>query len=191
MDYVVLVEDNLHEIGGTYGWEPLWRREIAIYEEEDNHFIHAWIIICFGLLRLYFLLLFSRVAVLFSTKVFLVGNPYLILREGEVLWATFPHSSIFAKLPPSAIAQFLFRVGLCCRVQQRRISLGHFWACFSVESLSIHWRVSKEDSWAYFYIFGIRPTIFYPSQHSFHPELRYFWRHLLGGFIELIRRVYF
>ena len=32
-----------------------------------------------------FLLLFSRVAVLFITRVFPVGNPYLILREGEVL----------------------------------------------------------------------------------------------------------
>ena len=26
---------------------------------------------------------------------------------------------------------------------------------------------------------------------AFKPELRYFWRQLLGGFIELIRRVYF
>ena len=48
--------------------------------------IHVWIITFFGLLRLFFLLLFSRVAVLFSTRVFLVGNPYLMLREGEVLW---------------------------------------------------------------------------------------------------------
>ena len=47
--------------------------------------IHVWIIICFGILRLCFLLLFSRVAVLFSTRVFPVGNSYLILREGEVL----------------------------------------------------------------------------------------------------------
>ena len=46
---------------------------------------HAWIIICLGLFRLCFLLLFSRVAVLFSTRVFLVRNPYLILREGEVI----------------------------------------------------------------------------------------------------------
>ena len=35
--------------------------------------IHVWIIIFFGLLRLCFLLLFSRVAVLFSTRVFLVS----------------------------------------------------------------------------------------------------------------------
>ena len=69
-----------------------------------------------------FLLLFSKGVVMHSTRVFLVGNPYLILREGEVLWATFPHSNILAKLPPSATAQFLFRAGLCCRVQQRRIT---------------------------------------------------------------------
>ena len=54
--------------------------------------IHVLIIIDIGLFRLCFLLLFSRVAVLFSTRVFLVGNPYLILMEGEVIWATFPHS---------------------------------------------------------------------------------------------------
>ena len=127
---------------------PLWRGELAIYGEEDNHCIHAWIIIFFGLLRLFFLLLFSRVAVLFSTRVFPVGNPYLILREGEVLELYFPHSKILAKLPPSATTQFLFRAGLCCRVQQRRISLSHFWACFSVESLSIHWGINKGGSQA-------------------------------------------
>ena len=85
MDYVVLMEENLHELDGTYGWEALWRGEITIYGEKDNHFIHAWIIIYFGLLRPCFLLMFSKVAVLFSTRVFPVGNPYLILREGEVL----------------------------------------------------------------------------------------------------------
>ena len=40
------------------------------------------ILVC---LEFCFLLLFSRVVVLFSTRVFLIGNPYLILREGEVL----------------------------------------------------------------------------------------------------------
>ena len=38
-----------------------------------------------GLFRICFLLLFSRVAVLFSTRVFLIRNTYLILREGEVI----------------------------------------------------------------------------------------------------------
>ena len=84
--------------------------------------IQVYIIIAIGHFRVCFLLLFSRVAVLFSTRVFLVENPYLILREGEVIWDTFPHSDIFSKLPPSAIVQFLFRAGLCCRVQQRRIT---------------------------------------------------------------------
>ena len=46
---------------------------------------HALIIIFLGLFRLCFLLLFSRVVVLFSTRVFPIGNPYLILREGEVI----------------------------------------------------------------------------------------------------------
>ena len=79
--------------------------------------IHVLIIISIGIFRLFFLLMFRRVAVLFRTRVFLVRNPYLVLREGEVIWATFPHSGILAKLPPSDTAQFLFRVGLCCRVQ--------------------------------------------------------------------------
>ena len=79
------MKDNLHGLGGTYGWDPLLRGALDIYGEEDNHCIHAWIIIFFGLLRLCFLLLFSRVAVLFSTRVFPVRNPYLILREGEVI----------------------------------------------------------------------------------------------------------
>ena len=122
LDNKILMEDNLHGLGGTYGWDPLWRRALAIYGEEESHCIHAWIITFFGLLILCFLLLFSGVAVLFSTRVFLIGNPYLILREGEVLWATFPHSNIFSKLAPSAIEQFLFRAGLCCRVQHRRIT---------------------------------------------------------------------
>ena len=51
-----------------------------------------------------FLLLFSRVAVLFSIRVFLIGNAYLILKEGEVHWSAFPHFDILAKLPPSATA---------------------------------------------------------------------------------------
>ena len=129
--------------------------------------------------------------VLFSTRVFLIGDPYLTHKEGEVLWNKFPHSDILAKLPPSATSQFLFRAGLCCRVQQRRITQSQFWACFSVERQPIHQRIIKEGSWEYFHIFGIRPTIYHPSQRSDISELRYFWRQLLGGFIELIRRVYF
>ena len=38
-----------------------------------------------GLFRLCIPLLFSKVVVLFSTRVFLIGNTYLILREGEVI----------------------------------------------------------------------------------------------------------
>ena len=61
-----------------------------------------------GLFRLCILLFFSRVVVLFSTRVFLIGNPYLILKEGVVIWADFPHFIILAKLPPSARMKFLF-----------------------------------------------------------------------------------
>ena len=95
-----------------------------IYMERMGAFVIHVLRLSFdiGLFRLCFLLLFSRVVVLFSTRVFLIGNPYLILREGEVLWATFPHFGILAKLPPSTIVQFLFRAGLCCRVQQRMIT---------------------------------------------------------------------
>ena len=114
--------DNLHELDGTYGWDPLGRGELYIYGEEDSHCVHALIIIFLGLFRLCFLLQFSRVAVLFSTRVFPGGKHYLILREGEVIWATFPHFDIFSKLHPLATMQILFRAGLCCRVQQRRIS---------------------------------------------------------------------
>ena len=85
IDCAVLMEYNLHGLGGTYGWDPLWRGALAIYGEEDSHSMDDGIIIFFGLSRLCYLLLFSRVAVLFSTRVFPVGNPYLILREGEVL----------------------------------------------------------------------------------------------------------
>ena len=88
------MEDKLHWPGGTYGWDPLWRGEIHIYGEGDNHCIHSWIIICFGLLRLCFLLLFS-------TRVFSVENPYLILREGEVLELHF----LISKFCPSYLLQ--------------------------------------------------------------------------------------
>ena len=44
----------------------------------DYHFDVVMFIICI-------LLLFSRVVVMFSTRVFLIGNPYLNLREGEVI----------------------------------------------------------------------------------------------------------
>ena len=84
------MEDKFHGLGGTYGWDPLWRGELALNGEVGSHCIHAWIIIFFGLLRLCFLLMFNRVAVLFSTRVFPVGNPYLILMEGEVLELNFP-----------------------------------------------------------------------------------------------------
>ena len=75
--------------------------DLMLYTEGiETIFIHVLdshlILVC---LDFCFLLLFSRVAVLFSTRVFLIENPHLILREGEV---AFPHSSILAKLPPLA-----------------------------------------------------------------------------------------
>jgi len=33
----VLEEDHVHELEGTCGWDPLWRGEITIYEEEGSH----------------------------------------------------------------------------------------------------------------------------------------------------------
>ena len=52
----------------------------------ETIFIHVFrLSFDIGLFRLCFLLLFSRVVVLFRTMVFLIGNPYLILREGEVI----------------------------------------------------------------------------------------------------------
>ena len=61
--------------------------EHLIYmERREAILIHAWIIIFILVwLEFFFLLLFSRVAVTFSTWVFLIGNTYLILREGEVI----------------------------------------------------------------------------------------------------------
>ena len=47
-----------------------------LYMERMEAFvIHVLIIISIGIFRLFFLLMFSRVGVLFSTRVFLVGNP--------------------------------------------------------------------------------------------------------------------
>ena len=66
--------------------------------------------------------------------------------------------------------------------------LSHFLACFSVEGLAIHWRISEGDSQEYFHIIGIRPTIHLPSQHSLQLDLFYFGKQLLGGSFELIRR---
>ena len=86
-------------------------------------FIHVLIIILISVyLDFAFFSFLAGFVVLFSTRVFLIGNPYLILKEGDVHWAKFPHSGILAKLPPSTTVQFLFRSGLCCRVQQRRIT---------------------------------------------------------------------
>ena len=49
--------------------------------------------------------------VLFSTRVFLIRNPYLILKEGEVHWTTFPHYTVHAKLPPSTTMHFFLGLG--------------------------------------------------------------------------------
>lgn len=37
MNNVVLVEDNLHELDGKYGWDPMWRGSHAIYGRDSNH----------------------------------------------------------------------------------------------------------------------------------------------------------
>ena len=94
MDCAVLMEDNLHGLGGTYGWDPLWRGALAIYGEEENHCIHVLdYYFVYGLFRLLaffnclveIVVLFSKSVVLHSTRVFSVGNPYLILKKEEVL----------------------------------------------------------------------------------------------------------
>ena len=36
LDNAVLVEDNLHELGGTCGWDPMWRGSLAIYAEDGS-----------------------------------------------------------------------------------------------------------------------------------------------------------
>ena len=88
---------------GTHGGEE----HLLYMERRRTIVIHACLLFFFGMFRICFLSLFSRVAVLFSKRVFMVGNPYLILTEGEVLWATFPHSGILPKLPPSVTTLFL------------------------------------------------------------------------------------
>ena len=64
---------------------PMVRGVHFLYKEEmATYFDYAFgLSFSYGLLRLAYLGLFSRVAVFLSTKVFLVGNSYLILKEGE------------------------------------------------------------------------------------------------------------
>ena len=93
---------------GTHGGEE----HLLYMERMEAIFIHVFIIIFLGLLRLFFLLLFSRVALMFSTRVFPVGNPYLILREGEVLELHF----LILEFWPSYLLQLhhSFRLELGC-----------------------------------------------------------------------------
>ena len=44
LDSAVLVEDNLHELDGTCGWDPMWRGSLAIYGEDGSLFYS-----CFGI----------------------------------------------------------------------------------------------------------------------------------------------
>ena len=75
-------------------------RKLIIYIRKRMEAIWGYVLdyyfVC-GLFRL--LAFFSylvEIVVLFTTRVFLIGNPYLIVKEGEVLWDDFPHFNILA-----------------------------------------------------------------------------------------------
>ena len=65
---------------------PMVRGVHLLYMEEmENYFDYDFgLLFSYDLLRLAYPGLFSRVIVFLSTRVFLVGNPYLIIKEGEV-----------------------------------------------------------------------------------------------------------
>ena len=121
------------------------------------------------------LLLFSRVAMLLSTRISCLGIPSPfkrgLLKELDLHFSTF---RLEAKHPPSATAQFLFRAGLCFRVLQWRLLNTTSGAYFSEEEVLFHLEYHWGSIWANLTIFGIRPTIFHHLQHKPSPWLRYF-----------------
>ena len=97
------------------------------------------------------LLLFSRVAVLLSTRISCLGIPSHfkrgLLNEISLNFST---SRLEAKLPPSATVHFLLRARLCCRVLQWRVDNTTSRACFPKEKAFFPLETSEEDSRAYF-----------------------------------------
>ena len=188
MEYTVLMEEKLHELGGTYGWDPLWRGALVIYGEEGNH--------CYSCLNY---------CLLWSVETFLPlaiqqgcsatqhkgvpgqeSLPHPQGRRGSR--AIFPHFGIWPKLPPLATTLFLQQDNFVLQGAIKEDLLSHSLNFFPVEGLDLYWRIREEVSQAYFHIIGIRPTILLPSQHSLQLDLRYFCRQLLGGSFELIGR---
>ena len=93
------------------------------------------LIIFFCLFRLFFLLLFNRVAVLFSTRVFLIRNPYLILREGEVFELHFLILEFFPSYLLQIQRSFCWELGCAAGCSKG----GSLWA---ISGLVFQWRYS-------------------------------------------------
>ena len=128
---------------------------------------------CYGLLILWFfqtlciLLLFSRVAVLLSTRHFCLGipSPFKRCLLGDLVLhlSTF---SLEAKYPPSATTLFLQQETLCCRVLQWRFYNTTSGAIFQRRESLFLWRISEGEFELIPIIFGIRPTIVHHLQCS-------------------------
>ena len=83
-----------------------------------------------GFVEIILLLLFRKSAVLHSTRVFLVGNTYLILKEGEVLELHFLIPAFGQSYLLQSQRYSWSRITLCCRVKQQRISCVIPWIVF-------------------------------------------------------------
>ena len=86
---------------------PMVRKDPLLYKEDMVAiFVMHWLIIFVGSAKICIPGMFSRVVVFLNPRVFPVGNPYLILKEGEDLSyiSSFWHLS---KLTPLATVLFM------------------------------------------------------------------------------------
>ena len=116
------------------------------------------------------LLLFSKVAVLLSTRISCLGIPSPfkrgLLKDFSLHFST---SRLEAKLPPSATAQFLLRAGLCCRVLQWRVDNTTSRACFQRINIYFIWNTNEEYYRAYCIFWNLANT--FPFSYSAIPSL--------------------
>ena len=132
-----------------------------------------WLIIFEWSAKTFIPRLFSRVVVFLSTKVFLVGNPHLILKEGDGLssissfWNLAKATSFSA-----AFSYWAENVVLLGAAIEELIE--SFFGLFFSGDLVDSWRNSRGDSRASFKIFGTRPIIHHLSQRSLGLKLHYF-----------------
>ena len=140
-------------MSGTHGE----RASICLKGGQGSHFYSCYVFLILWSERLFgILLLFSRVAVLLSTRHSYLGIPSPFKRglfRDPVLH--FSTSRLEAKLPPSVTSQFLLRAGLCCRVLQWRVDNTTSEACFSKEEALFHLGHQRGRFWSLLQILAL------------------------------------